>query len=266
MQGKLRLDGQQMTVPVPGSCRKEAKQTVNQTEPSVSLLESRIGYHFQNDAFLMEALTHSSYCNENKQQKISCNERLEFLGDSILSVVTAEFLFSKFPREDEGFLTKTRAALVCESTLAVLAKEISLGDFMFFGHGEMVSGGGKQRKSIIADAFEALIAAIYLDSDMEHARAFLLPRLARMLETVSKRGTGDYKSLLQRIVQQTPEEKLYYEEQGEDGPPHNRVFRFAVYMNSNLLGVGEGHSKREAEQMAARQALILLGELDETDD
>ena len=160
-------------------------------------------------------------------------------------------------------MTKTRAALVCESTLAVLASEISLGDFMHFGHGEQHAGGGKMRKSIIADAFEALLAAMYLDSGMDTVREFLLPRLKRMLETVSRRGTEDYKSMLQRIVQQTPEEQLRYEERGEEGPPHDRVFHFAVYLNSNLLGSGSGRTKREAEQEAARRALIALGELDE---
>lgn len=236
---------------------------MNEKTLPASLLQERIGYQFQNSAFLTEALTHSSYCNENKHQKVQSNERLEFLGDSILSVITAEYLFSAFPRENEGFLTRTRAALVCEGTLAVLATEIGLGDFMYFGHGEIVSGGGKKRKSIIADAFEALLAAIYLDSDMEQVKAFLLPRLERMLETVSKKGTEDYKSMLQRIVQQTPEEKLSYEELGEEGPPHDRTFHFAVYLNSNLLGKGAGRTKREAEQEAAKHALVLLGELNE---
>ena len=238
--------------------------TVNDTVLSDDLLQERIGYRFRNRTLLSEALTHSSYCNENKQWKLPCNERLEFLGDSILSVITAEFLFATFQREDEGFLTRTRAALVCESTLAVLAAEIGLGDFMYFGHGERHAGGGKMRKSIIADAFEALLAAMYLDSDVETVRSFLLPRLQRMLETVSRRGTEDYKSMLQRIVQQTPEEHLRYEEQGEEGPPHDRVFHFAVFLNSNLLGSGSGRTKREAEQEAAKRALILLGELDET--
>ena len=236
---------------------------MNEKEFPKSLLQERIGYTFRDTALLDQALTHSSYCNENKRQKTESNERLEFLGDSILSVITAEYLFTKFPGKDEGFLTKTRAALVCEATLAVLATEIGLGDFMYFGHGEIISGGGKKRKSIIADAFEALLAAIYLDSDMEQVKAFLLPRLVRMLETVSKKGTEDYKSLLQRIVQQTPEERLYYLEKGEEGPPHDRIFYFEVYLNSNLLGTGSGRTKREAEQEAAKHALILLGELNE---
>ena len=236
---------------------------MNRKEYPKEMLQERIGYTFRNTELLSEALTHSSYCNENKRRKIESNERLEFLGDSILSVITAEYLFSAFPGEDEGFLTKTRAALVCETTLAVLASEIGLGDFMSFGHGEIISGGGKKRKSIIADAFEALLAAIYLDSGMEHVKSFLLPRLIRMLETVSKNGNEDYKSMLQRIVQQTPEEKLYYVEKGEEGPPHDRVFYFDVFLNSNLLGTGAGRTKREAEQQAAKHALILLGELNE---
>ncbi|MBP5230772.1 MAG: ribonuclease III [Clostridia bacterium] len=229
-------------------------------------LEEMIGYRFKNPALLEEALTHSSYSNECRDRHPQCNERLEFLGDSILSVITAEFLYGEFPKENEGFLTRTRAALVCENTLAVLASEIGLGDYMRFGHGEIVSGGGKQRKSILADAFEALLAALYLDSGMETVRSFLLPRLRRMLREVSRRGTEDYKSMLQRIVQQTPEEELRYEERGEEGPPHNRTFHFAVYLNSNLLGTGSGRTKREAEQEAAYRALIMLGELEEEAD
>ena len=227
-------------------------------------LEKIIGHTFKDPSLLEEALTHSSYRNECRDKRAECNERLEFLGDSVLSVVTAEYLFRSYPREAEGFLTRMRAALVCENTLAVLATEIGLGDYMYFGHGELVSGGGKQRKSTLADAFEALLAAIYLDSgsDLNAARAFLLPRLKRMIPEVSRQGE-DYKSILQRIVQQTPEEDLHYEERGEEGPPHDRTFHFAVYLNSNLLGEGSGRTKREAEQEAAHRALILLGELDE---
>ena len=227
-------------------------------------LEKIVGHTFKDPSLLEEALTHSSYRNECRDKRTACNERLEFLGDSVLSVVTAEYLFKTYPREAEGFLTRMRAALVCENTLAVLATEIGLGDFMYFGHGELVSGGGKQRKSTLADAFEALLAAIYLDSgsDLEAARAFLLPRLKRMIPEVSRQGE-DYKSILQRIVQQTPEEDLHYEERGEEGPPHDRTFHFAVYLNSNLLGEGSGRTKREAEQEAAHRALIMLGELDE---
>lgn len=233
-------------------------------EKDFSLLEKEIDYVFNDTRLLTVALTHSSYCNENRKRGFSVsNERSEFLGDSILSVITAEFLFHRFPDADEGFLTRTRAALVCEDTLAQFSNMISLGDYMLFGKGESASSGGRHRKSTIADAFEALIAAIYLDGGMEKAKKFVLPFITKMLDTVIKTGTEDYKSRLQRIVQQTPEEVLSYTLVGEDGPPHDRTFSYEVYLNSNLLGKGKGRSKREAEQAAAREALILLGELDE---
>ncbi len=232
---------------------------------SFSELENAINYKFNNQSLLCVALTHSSYCNENRKRGFTeSNERSEFLGDSVLSLITAEFLYNSFPNVDEGFLTRTRAALVCEDSLASFSNKLSLGDYMLFGKGEAVSSGGRHRKSTIADAFEALIAAIYLDGGMDEARKFVLPYIKEMLETVSKTGTEDYKSRLQRIVQQTPEEVLTYKLVGEDGPPHDRTFSYEVYLNSNLLGKGEGRSKREAEQAAAREALILLGELDET--
>lgn len=231
----------------------------------VSLLERRIKYTFSDRSYLTVALTHSSYCNENRKRGFSIsNERSEFLGDSILSVITAEFLFNRFPEADEGFLTRTRAALVCEDTLAHFANTIDLGDYMLFGKGESAASGGRHRKSTVSDAFEALIAAIYLDGGMKAAKDFVLPFISSMLETVIKTGTEDYKSRLQRIVQQTPEEVLSYSLVGEEGPPHDRVFHYEVYLNSNLLGKGSGRSKREAEQAAAHEALILLGELDES--
>lgn len=234
-------------------------------EKAINLLEKEIKYTFNNKDFLRVALTHSSYCNENRKKGATVsNERSEFLGDSILSIITAEFLFNRFPDADEGFLTRTRAALVCEDTLAVFANKISLGDYMLFGKGEAASSGGRHRKSTIADAFEALIAAIYLDGGMENAKAFVLPFITAMLDTVIKAGTEDFKSRLQRIVQQTPEEVLTYTLVCEEGPPHDRTFSYEVYLNSNLLGKGKGRSKREAEQAAAREALILLGELDES--
>lgn len=233
-------------------------------EKSLSLLETEIKYTFKNKDFLRVALTHSSYCNENKKRGFTeSNERSEFLGDSILSVITAEFLYDRFPDSDEGFLTRTRAALVCEESLAVFSNSLNLGDYMLFGKGEAASSGGRHRKSTIADAFEAVIAAIYLDGGMENAKQFVLPFITAHLDTVIKAGTEDYKSRLQRIVQQTPEEVLTYTLVGEDGPPHDRTFSYEVFLNSNLLGKGKGRSKREAEQAAAREALILLGELDE---
>lgn len=230
-------------------------------EKSLEFLEKKINYIFHDKSLAMTALTHSSYCNENRKKGFSVsNERSEFLGDSVLSIITAEFLFHKFPDADEGFLTRTRAALVCEDTLATFSNMIELGDYMLLGKGEAC---GRHRKSTIADAFEALLAAIYLDSGMESAKKFVLPFISDMLETVIKAGTEDYKSRLQRIVQQTPEEVLTYTLVSEEGPPHDKTFGYEVYLNSNLLGKGKGRSKREAEQAAAREALILLGELDE---
>lgn len=233
-------------------------------EKEFQLLEKEIKYTFNNTRLLTVALTHSSYCNENRKKGIMVsNERSEFLGDSILSVITAEFLFHRFPEADEGFLTRTRAALVCEDTLARFANSINLGDYMLFGRGESASAAGRHRKSTIADAFEALIAAIYLDGGMQKAKDFVLPFISASVDRVIKAGTEDYKSRLQRIVQQTPEEVLSYSLVGEEGPPHDRTFSYEVFLNSNLLGRGMGRSKREAEQAAAREALILLGELDE---
>ncbi len=233
-------------------------------EKNFSLLENEINYSFANKELLITALTHSSYCNENRKRGITVsNERSEFLGDSILSIITAEFLYHRFPEADEGFLTRTRAALVCEDTLAIFANKLCLGDYMLFGKGESASSGGRHRKSTLADAFEALIAAIYLDGGIEKAKAFVLPFITSSVDNVIKMGTEDYKSRLQRIVQQTPEETLTYTLVAEEGPPHDRTFRYEVYLNSNLLGKGEGRTKREAEQAAAHEALILLGELDE---
>ena len=231
---------------------------------NISELEKVIGYTFKNTEYLTVALIHSSYCNENRRHGIiQSNERSEFLGDSVLSVITAEYLFKQFPDTDEGFLTRTRAALVCEDALASFSESIGLGDYMYFGKGEAISNVGKHRKSTIADAFEALIAAIYLDGGMEEAKRFVLPFIQGMLGSVIKTGVEDYKSHLQRIVQQTPEETLKYVLVSEEGPPHDRTFGYEVYLNSNLLGKGKGRSKREAEQVAAREALILIGELDE---
>ena len=229
-----------------------------------TLLENRIGYRFKERELLERALTHSSYSNESglKNHHMLCNERLEFLGDSVLSIITSNYLYRMFSDCPEGELTRMRAEVVCERALSGYSESIGLGEYLLLGIGEE-KNNGRQRKSILADAFEALLAAIYLDSGMEQVKAFLLPRLVRMLDTVSKKGIEDYKSMLQRIVQQTPEEKLFYTEKGEEGPPHDRIFHFEVYLNSNLLGTGKGRTKREAEQQAAKHALILLGELNE---
>ena len=223
---------------------------------SVVSFEERIGYKYKDIKLLETALTHSSFANEMKPkgQHVNFNERLEFLGDSVLSVIVSDYIYRNYANLDEGDLTKIRASVVCENSLAALAARLELGSYMYLGHGEIVTHG-RNRKSIVADAFEALLAAIYLDGGIERARAFLLPMLEGAIAESASRGSEDYKSKLQKIVQQTPEELLEYEQIGEEGPPHDRIFTFTVKLNSNVLGTGSGRSKREAEQAAAREAL-----------
>ncbi len=223
-------------------------------------LENSIGYKYNDKELLITAMTHSSYSNENKHgnERVKNNERLEFLGDSVLSLLVSDYIFKKYSSLAEGELTKIRAASVCESALYNLATELELGAYLRLGHGEAAQN--RLRKSIVADAFEALLASLYLDGGFEVARAFLMPRIESTIERAAKGWDDDYKSRLQKLVQQTPEEILEYREAGEEGPPHDRIFTFEVYLNSNLLGVGKGRSKREAEQQAARQALSFFGE------
>lgn len=226
-------------------------------------LEEKIGYKYKNIELLRTAMTHSSFCNENKHsgEAVSDNERLEFLGDSVLSVIVSDYLFKHYGNLNEGDLTKTRAASVCETALYSIGTSLQLGSYMRFGHGEAASQG-RLRKSIVADAVEALLASMYLDAGLDTVRAFLLPLIKPTIEKAVKGWDTDYKSRLQKLVQQTPEEVLEYRSAGEEGPPHDRIFMFEVYLNSNLLGKGTGRSKREAEQNAARQALVFFGEED----
>ena len=218
--------------------------------------EDEIGYSFGEALLLDEALTHSSYANEHGLGRIACNERLEFLGDSVLSVITAEYLFSQQPKLPEGELTKRRAALVCETALATYAGEIGLGDYLKLGRGE-AKGGGAARPSILADCFEAVIAAIFLDGGMEPAKCFVL-RFIEEHEEISE-NPRDYKTELQEIIQQNPEERLRYILTEESGPDHDKMFTFEVHLNSNVIGSGSGRSKKQAEQNAAREALKLMG-------
>lgn len=215
--------------------------------------EQAINYSFNNPQLLETALTHTSYANESKR-KLPNNERLEFLGDSVLSFVVADHLFggSQLP---EGELTKRRASLVCEAALAGFAAQIGLGGQLRLGRGEEMSGG-RQRPSILADAFEALIAALYLDGGIEAARRFILPFVAK---AAASGGGDDYKTRLQEVVQQNPEEQLAYVVVAEEGPDHNKSFTVEVRLNSNCIGSGCGHSKKLAEQQAAREALVLMG-------
>ncbi|MEG2857142.1 MAG: ribonuclease III [Clostridia bacterium] len=219
-------------------------------------LESIIGYEFRDPQFLRTALSHSSYANEVKGKKRMSNERIEFLGDSVLGFVTASFLYEKHPDVMEGELTKMRAALVCEGALCVCAREISLGEFLLLGHGEECSGG-RNRDSILADALESLIGAIYLDGGESSARTFIYKFL---LERGAKNAdVTDYKTELQEIVQKNPGESLSYRLADSYGPDHNKNFAVEVLLNSNVIGRGRAHSKKEAEQMAAKEALKLMG-------
>lgn len=223
---------------------------------SIQQLQETIHYQFRNPVFLEVALTHSSYANEVKHQ-IKYNERQEFLGDAVLSIIVSDYLFNNYT-VPEGELTKLRAAIVCEKSLDVMANKIGLGQYLRLGHGEELTGG-RTRPSIIADAFEALIAAIYLDSGIESARKFVLPFVTEMLEHEDSLSFKDYKTILQEIIQQNPEEKLLYKLVGEKGPDHDKRFLVDVMLNSNVIGRGEGRSKKNAEQMAAKEALELMG-------
>ena len=223
----------------------------------VTPLEKRIGYTFRNKAYLKTALTHSSYANELKKG-LECNERQEFLGDAVLSLVVSDYLY-KGSHLSEGDLTKLRASLVCEKSLCGFARQIDLGSHLRLGRGEEQTGGA-DRPSILADAFESLIAGIYLDSGMESARGFILPFVERALEDDGKDSFQDYKTMLQEIVQQNPGEALSYVLVEESGPDHDKRFEVEVHLNSNVIGRGVERSKKGAEQMAAREALALMGQ------
>ena len=217
-------------------------------------LEKTLGYRFQDPSLLETALTHTSYANEARRGT-KHNERLEFLGDSVLSIVVADYLFTHNDLP-EGELTRMRASLVCENALFGFAQKIRLGDYLRLGHGEEL-GGGRRRPSVVSDAFEAVIAALYLDGGIEQARRFILPFITQAL--TCKNTEEDYKTKLQEIIQQNPEERLSYMVTDESGPDHDKHFVVQVHLNSNCMGTGEGHSKKQAEQMAAKEALTLMG-------
>ena len=222
-------------------------------------LEQNLNYKFKNKRLLMGALAHSSYANENKLPEGS-NERLEFLGDSVLSLIVSEHIFENYRDLPEGELTKIRASLVCENSLYEFAKEIDLGSFLLLGKGEAQSGGA-ERPSILADAFEAVLAAIYLDGGIEPARKHILRFIDKKLNCMASVAFKDYKTYLQEFIQKNPEEKLEYVIVGEEGPDHAKTFTVEVHLNSNVIGKGSAGSKKRAEQEAARQALELMGEI-----
>ena len=227
------------------------------------ILERRLGYTFQDPSLLTLALRHSSYANElrAKAPHTECNERLEFFGDSVLSLIVSDYLYFRYSSNQEGDLTKIRAAVVCERALAKSAAKIGLGVFLYIGHGEDINNG-RERASIVSDAFEAVLAAMYIDSgSLETVRAFLLPYVTEEIESIRETSSFvDYKTALQQVVQQVEGELLEYVLVGEHGPDHCKTFDIEARLNSNVIGRGSARSKREAEQLAAREALVLFGE------
>ncbi len=219
-------------------------------------LEEAIGYKFRNISLLQNAVTHSSFANERYHNSLMSNERLEFLGDSILGMVVAEYLYRNFPNRPEGELTRMRADMVCETTLAVVANKIHLGTHLMLGHGEE-QGGGRSRDSILADAVESVIAASFLDGGMDAARGFI-GRFILNDVPVQKLHNMDYKTTLQELVQQKRNQVLAYTLIGESGPDHDKHFRVEVTLNGKSVGIGTGSSKKRAEQDAARKAIEQL--------
>ena len=223
-------------------------------------LEAKLGYKFKNISYLKTALTHSSYSNELKLKRVNveCNERLEFLGDSVLSITAAEYLFKTYSDYPEGELTRRRAVIVCRDALSSYAKELTLGDYLFLGNGEE-KNNARERKSLLENTFEAVLGAIYLDSGVEGMRfisELVLPFFKKELDAWEQgKVVGDYKSELQQIIQQTPGEKLIYEVISKTGPDNDPTFTVSAMLNSNVIGTGKGHSKRKAEQNAAKDAL-----------
>ncbi|MBO5954285.1 MAG: ribonuclease III [Oscillospiraceae bacterium] len=216
-------------------------------------LEAALGYRFQNITLLQNALTHSSYANERWHDSLLSNERLEFLGDSILGMVVAEYLYRTFPDRPEGELTRMRADMVCETSLAAVADRLELGKHLLLGHGEDRLGG-RNRASILADAVESVIAASFLDGGMEAARG-IIQRFVLSDVPVKRLHNVDYKTALQELVQQKKNQVLTYALVGESGPDHDKQFRVEVSLNGKVLGAGTGSSKKRAEQDAARTAL-----------
>lgn len=221
-------------------------------------LEARIGYTFHDRRLLQNALMHSSYANENRARGCTSNERLEFLGDSVLGMVTATRLYRLYPDMPEGKLSRLRAELVCEQSLHAVALELGLGSYIRLGHGE-ARNGGRERPSILADAVEAIIAAIYLDGGLESAQRFILDHILTGLAEGQMHHVADYKTDLQERVQRKPGQALEYTLLSESGPDHNKSFTMNVLLNSSEIGRGTGRTKKEAEQSAAKSALERMG-------
>lgn len=231
--------------------------------PDLKELQEKTGYRFRQAGLLRQALTHSSYANERHMRRHSDNERLEFLGDAVLEVISSDFLYNNYPDKSEGDLTKLRASLVCEPTLALCTREISLGDYLFIGKGEELTGG-RTRNSILSDALEAVIGAIYLDGGIEAAGSFI--RRFILTDIEHKKLFYDCKTSLQEVVQGNYDEPLGYRLVAEEGPDHDKRFTVEAAIGSRVIGTGSGRTKKAAEQEAAYQALLLLRPLEKREN
>lgn len=226
-------------------------------------LQHNIGYQFKQEALLRQAMTHSSYAHEKNLKELMDNERLEFLGDAVLEVVSSEFLFKNHPEMNEGQMTKLRASLVCEQSLAACARELELGNFLLLGNGEDLTGG-RERDSILSDAWEALIGAMYLDGGFTSAKDFILKYVLTDIE--HKKLFYDSKTMLQELIQNKYKQSLHYVLLSEDGPDHNKIFTVQAYMDDTPLLTGKGRTKKAAEQNAAYQSLLKFGQDDKASE
>lgn len=230
---------------------------MNRDQERLRALESRIGYTFKDRGLLCHAMTHSSYTNEHHMERSGNNERLEFLGDAVLELSSSDYLYREYPDKPEGEMTKFRASVVCEPTLAGCARAISLGECLFLGKGEDAEGG-RERDSILSDALEALIGAIYLDGGFADAKEFVFRFIMNDLE--HKKLFYDSKTILQEIVQSRMEGELVYELTGEEGPDHMKTFHVQAVIGGRRAGTGQGRTKKAAEQMAAYRTILMLKE------
>lgn len=216
-------------------------------------LEEKIGYRFEDKKLLKQAMCHSSYANERHMDRLLNNERLEFLGDAVLELITSEFLYQTYPKMPEGEATRTRASIVCEQTLALCARELGLGAFLLLGRGEDLTGG-RERDSVTSDAMEALLGAVYLDGGFASAKEFVTNFILNDIE--HKKLFFDSKTILQEEIQGETTESLYYELIREEGPDHNKRFTVHACLGDQVIGAGSGRTKKAAEQEAAYRALI----------
>ncbi|MBE0451313.1 MAG: ribonuclease III [Clostridia bacterium] len=227
-------------------------------ENIIRQIETRLNYAFTDKNYLIRALTHSSYANENKKKRMKNNERLEFLGDSVLGLVISEYLYNNNINLEEGQLTKIRAKIVCESSLGEASRALNIGEYMYFGRGEELTGG-RERTSILSDAFEAIVAAMYLDGGIEVVRKFVLDHMNEIIENATQgRLFADYKTQLQEEIQVKKGNRIRYEIFKEEGPDHSKLFFTHVKLNDDIIGIGSGRSKKESEQEAAKEGLKRL--------